>query len=258
MLGLSYTVIVLIATTIGAMTGLGGGVIIKPLFDLIGGSTASAISFYSSVSVFTMCVVSIYKQTRRGFSFDLRVLLSLSSGSIIGGFIGESFFSLTTTQFDNRQVKLIQSILLLITLLFILFYTFNKSKFKHYQLKNIFSYGLVGIFLGTISVFLGIGGGPLNVACMLILFSYSMKQAAIYSIATIFFSQIAKLSMVVAKGQLLTFDLEIIPFLIGAAIIGGYLGSCINHRLSDQKVEIAYRTLIIFLVFVTIINIFNK
>ena len=28
-----YTVIVLLATTIGAVTGLGGGVIIKPLFD---------------------------------------------------------------------------------------------------------------------------------------------------------------------------------------------------------------------------------
>lgn len=258
MLALLYTVIVLIATTIGAITGLGGGVIIKPFFDLIGGSTASAISFYSSISVFTMCVVSIYKQTRRGFSFDLRVLFSISFGSIIGGFIGETIFSLTTAQLENGQVKLIQSTLLMITLLFILFYTCNKSKFKHYQLKNIFSFVLVGIFLGTISVFLGIGGGPLNVASMLILFSYSMKQAAIYSIATIFFSQIAKLSMVVVKGQLLDFDLTVVPFLVVAAIIGGYIGSCVTHKLSDQKVETAYKTLIILLVFVTGLNIFNK
>ena len=257
MLIFSYTIIVLIATTIGAITGLGGGVIIKPLFDLIGGSTAATIGFYSSISVFTMCVVSIYKQIRRGFSFDLRVLLSTSFGSIIGGFLGETIFTFTTALFDNTQVKSIQSILLLVTLLFILFYTFNKSKFRHYQLKGIFSFSLVGIFLGTISVFLGIGGGPLNVAFMLLLFSYSMKQAAIYSIATIFFSQVSKLLMVVVKGQFMEFDLDVVPFLIVAAILGGYLGSCINHRLNDQKVEMAYKMLIILLVFVTILNIFN-
>lgn len=70
-----YTIIVLCATTIGAITGLGGGVIIKPLFDLLGADTATVIGLYSSVAVFTMCLVSIYKQLKQGFNFKLNILI---------------------------------------------------------------------------------------------------------------------------------------------------------------------------------------
>lgn len=82
-LTLIYTVIVLIATTIGATTGLGGGVIIKPLFDLLGADSPSVIGFYSSVAVFTMCLVSIYKQIKKGFQFDTPLLLGVSAGSLL-------------------------------------------------------------------------------------------------------------------------------------------------------------------------------
>ena len=52
-----YSLVIVIATVLGAIAGLGGGVIIKPLFDLIGAHQASTIGFYSSVAVFTMCIV---------------------------------------------------------------------------------------------------------------------------------------------------------------------------------------------------------
>ncbi len=50
-----YSIIVLCATMIGAITGLGGGIIIKPAFDVVGMDTTSMISVYSTVAVFTMC-----------------------------------------------------------------------------------------------------------------------------------------------------------------------------------------------------------
>ncbi|GCF94849.1 UPF0721 transmembrane protein [Enterococcus florum] len=250
-----YAVIVFVATATGAITGLGGGVIIKPLFDLIGGNTAAAISFYSSISVFTMSIVSIYKQVKRGFEFDVKRLLSISGGSVVGGFLGESIFSMAASQFTNQTIKLIQSILLLLTLVFILIYTFNKQRFKHYQIRNYAASTMVGSFLGTISVFLGIGGGPLNVALLLILFSYTMKQAVIYSIATIFFSQVSKLLMVTVTGQLADFHLSIVPVLMITAIFGGYLGTCINQRLNDRKIERLYSLLMFFLLIITLINI---
>ena len=62
-----YSIIVLCATMIGAITGLGGGIIIKPAFDFVGIDTTSMISVYSTVAVFTMCLVSIYKRSKLGF-----------------------------------------------------------------------------------------------------------------------------------------------------------------------------------------------
>ena len=65
-----HSIIVLVATTLGAIAGLGGGVIIKPFFDTLGIFNTSTIAFYSSVAVLTMSVVSIIKQIKSGFSFS--------------------------------------------------------------------------------------------------------------------------------------------------------------------------------------------
>lgn len=252
-----YTIIVLFATTIGATTGLGGGVIIKPLFDLLGADTPTVIGFYSSVAVFTMCLVSIYKQVRKGFLFDVRLLIGVSAGSLIGGYLGESLFSIATQSLSDAIVQRIQASLLLATLIIILIYAFNKSRIKHYQVNHWALAVIVGVFLGTISVFLGIGGGPLNVSLLMWLMSFSMKNAAVYSIATIFFSQLSKLASMGITGELFEFDFTILPFIIIAAIIGGYMGTFINYKLSSERIEILYNALMLALMVVSALNIYQ-
>lgn len=250
-----YIIIVLIATILGAIAGLGGGVIIKPLFDMVGIHSASAIGFYSSCAVLTMCLVSIIKQIKKGFHFDIKTIVWISLGSLVGGVLGESIFSYATKNLVNNQVKVIQALLLGITLIFILIYTLSKDKYKHYHIHNIIFIFLIGLFLGSISIFLGIGGGPLNVALLMLLFSYDMKQATIYSIATIFFSQISKLLQIIIKGQLLSFDLTLIPFLCLSAIIGGYIGTSLNQKMNNKTIEKVYMVLVISLIIICIYNI---
>ena len=50
MLYIIYTLVILTATSLGAVAGLGGGVIIKPLLDLVGAHDAATINIYSSVA----------------------------------------------------------------------------------------------------------------------------------------------------------------------------------------------------------------
>ncbi|MGO4928527.1 sulfite exporter TauE/SafE family protein [Fundicoccus sp. Sow4_D5] len=252
-----YTVIVLLATTIGAVTGLGGGVIIKPLFDLLGADTPTVIGFYSSVAVFTMCLVSIYKQIRKGFQFNGPILIGVSAGSLVGGYLGESLFSIATQSLSDAMVQRIQASLLLATLMIILIYAFNKHRIKHYQVNHWLLAVGVGVFLGTISVFLGIGGGPLNVSLLMWLMSFSMKNAAVYSIATIFFSQLSKLGSMALSGELFEFDFSLLPFIIVAAIIGGYMGTLINQKLTNQRIENLYNALMIVLMFISVLNIYQ-
>lgn len=252
---LIYIVIVLSATMSGAITGLGGGVIIKPLFDLVGFHDASTIGFYSSVAVFTMCIVSIYKQVKNGFSFNIKVVILISMGSILGGLLGEKIFNLAISSLENNQVKAIQASLLGFTLILIIFYTLNKHRIKHYNIDNKVTIIIVGFLLGTISIFLGIGGGPLNVAVMMLLFLCNMKEAAVYSIATIFFSQVSKLATIIVSGKITEFELGFIPFICVASIIGGFIGTGINQRLNNKSIEKFYNLLMILLLFISIYNI---
>lgn len=256
-LTLIYTLIVLIATTIGAITGLGGGVIIKPLFDLLGADTPTVIGFYSSVAVFTMCLVSIYKQLKKGFQFDKAVLLGVSAGSLIGGYLGESVFKIATQSLSQAMVQRTQAGLLLMTLVIILLYAFNKSKVTHYQVKTWYLAVGIGVFLGTISVFLGIGGGPLNVSLFMWLMSFNMKNAAVYSIATIFFSQVSKLGSMAMTGELFEFSFSLLPLIMLAAILGGYLGTLVNQKLADKRIEGLYNALMFVLMGISILNIYQ-
>ena len=53
-----YVVVILLANTIGAISGMGGGVIIKPALQIFNWDSVLTINFYSSVAVFTMAVSS--------------------------------------------------------------------------------------------------------------------------------------------------------------------------------------------------------
>lgn len=253
-----YILVILLATISGAIAGLGGGVIIKPVLDMIGYHNASTIGFYSSLAVFTMSIVSIYKQLKNGFRFETKTVILIALGSMLGGIVGETIFALTTASLSNRLVKVIQASLLLITLIMIIIYSLNKDKINHYQIKNPLIVLLVGLGLGAISIFLGIGGGPLNVALLMLLFSYPMKEATIYSISTIFFSQLSKLATISLSGQLLSFDLKFVPAIIITAILGGYIGTCINQRMKNKQIHQIYNFLIIILMIISTYNILTN
>lgn len=253
-----YSLIILLATTSGAIAGLGGGVIIKPLLDLVGYHDATTIGFYSSLAVFTMCIVSLYKQIKSGFKFQIKTAVMISIGSLIGGLLGEKIFNITTSMFPNHIVKIVQASLLLLTLILIFIYSINKDNIKSYHVKNDLIIIFVGLGLGVISIFLGIGGGPLNVATLMLLFSQTMKEATVYSITTIFFSQISKLGTICLAGNIASFDLSFIPAILIAAVIGGYLGTRINQRINNKQIQKFYNLLILILIGVSIYNIVNN
>ncbi|MCH1969832.1 hypothetical protein [Romboutsia hominis] len=59
-----YFLVGIIATTIGAISGIGGGVIIKPVLDTLGNYDISTISILSSFTVFSMSIVALLKSIK--------------------------------------------------------------------------------------------------------------------------------------------------------------------------------------------------
>lgn len=252
---LIYMLITGMATVIGAIAGLGGGVIIKPLFDMIGAHDPVTIGVYSSFAVFSMSIVSTFKQIKNGIKIDKKVGLFIAFGSLVGGYLGEVSFNYINSGLDSRfPIGGIQASLLFIILLLILIYTFNKDKFPSWKVESPIMIFLVGAFLGMVSVFLGIGGGPLNIATITIIFSFDIRNTVVYSIITILAAQIYKLGKILLVDGLAIYDTKPLIFIIASAIIGGYLGAITNNKLKEDKIKIVYILTIIGLMVVSLVN----
>lgn len=251
-----YFTIILIANTVGALSGMGGGVIIKPALDALSVHPLPAINFYSSAAVFTMSMVSLYRQYRGGFRVDFNRVIAIAIGSIFGGIAGNILFNVLINYYPNPdQVQLIQIFITVILLSFVVIYTVKKLKSFH--LKSTWMYFIATFGLGTVSSLLGIGGGPINVSLLVMLFSLPIKEATTYSILTIFFSQLATLTVSVSSGATANFDLSYLIAILPAAIVGGSLGSTLNQKQSEQFVSNAFVLVTLFVIILNIINAIN-
>lgn len=253
MIGILYFCVIIFANTIGAISGMGGGVLIKPIFDLINVHSVAAISFYSSVAVLTMSIVSTYKQLKNDVHVNWMFACQISIGAILGGMIGNTVFEKLLLVFsEGREVLLIQIVLTVVTLVFSFIYSKNKwSNFSFHS--SAFKMGL-GFLLGFLASLLGIGGGPINVALLMLLFNFPIKQATVYSIITIFFSQLSKIIIIVSTVDMSRYDLSMLYFIIPAAVLGGFFGSFISKKATDEQVNRIYQWVIILILMLNIYN----
>ena len=252
-----YSIIVLCATMIGAITGLGGGIIIKPAFDFVGIDTTSMISVYSTVAVFTMCLVSIYKRSKQGFHVKKQIALGLALGSIVGGKIGDVIFLHAVDNWGSQAVSATQSVILFLLIGGIILFTINKERIRTLEVTNLVAIVTIGLTVGIISVYLGIGGGPLNIALLVYFFSMKAKDAAAYSILMIFFAQIIKMGTVIRDFEKYNNVSLVILAIAIFAVLGGWIGTKIQSKLTHEAVEKLYLGLMGILVFMTAFNVFK-
>lgn len=253
MVGILYFVVIIIANTTGSISGMGGGVIIKPIFDLIGAHDVESISFYSSVAIFVMASVTITLRLIDSHNLEWKIANKISGGPVIGGVLGNVLFEICLNVFKYKDtVQLVQITLIVLTLIFAFIYT--KYEWKNYHLTNVIWYYICGIVLGFLASLLGIGGGPINVSLLMLLFSLPIKKATEYSICIIFFSQLAKLISVGTTEGYAYYDLTLLWFIVPAAIIGGLLGNKFSNILSAKSVTKVFQCMIFFIL---IINFYN-
>ena len=96
-----YFLIAILATTIGATAGVGGGIIIKPILDFLGGYNLETINMLSSFTVFSMAIVSIIKQIRYKFKLEIRKTVLIGFGSVLGGILGDIILNKTIIIVNN-------------------------------------------------------------------------------------------------------------------------------------------------------------
>ena len=152
------------ASIVGAICGIGGGVIIKPLLDAFGIASVAEISFLSGCTVLSMSCYSVVKALAAKESLvKFQTGTPLAIGAAIGGILGKNLFSmLQAMAAQPERVGGYQAVCLAIVTAATLVYSLNKKHIKTMQVKNPLVCIAVGLTLGIMSSFLGIGGGMMG------------------------------------------------------------------------------------------------
>lgn len=253
MIGVLYGAVILIATFLGAFVGLGGGVIIKPMLDLFGLHPLEQITFFSSCGVFTMSLTATAKHLINKTPMDKKRILLVAMGSTVGGYLGNVLFRTALAHAASPEiVKMVQSVCLSLLLVFVILSV--NMKWKTYHMENPFVILFAGLVLGFFAAFLGVGGGPINVAAMTLLFSFTMKDAAVYSVAVIFFSQGANLLTALITSPVATYDLKMLFFVIPSAILGGLIGAKFNRKCKEKTIQTIFTVTVSAIVLLSLYN----
>lgn len=265
-----YVCIILAATVIGAICGMGGGVIIKPLLDAVSSYSTFQIGIISGACVLAMSVSSLIKHIASKTSFKAKTVLLLSAGSVAGGLLGDLFMGLIRGALGSGAggntdsvIKIVQNGVLAVMLAFVLVYMiFLKPKNIGFHCKNGVLIALAGMLLGIISTFLDIGGGPVNICVFCLFFGMTTKEAAVNSLVTIFFAQLTKMIKQAADGSFINnvlFDgsLPVWAFavMVVFAVVGGLTGAVLNKKMSSKSIDVLYCAAIVVVIGIDIFNI---
>ncbi|ACN83298.1 membrane protein [Brachyspira hyodysenteriae] len=257
-----FLIVSLLASVIGAICGIGGGIIIKPVLDSLNVLEVSKISFLSSCTVLSMSLYTfVVSKIKHDSLVDSKVATPLALGGIIGGILGKMLFSYVIAFFNSENIAgIFQSAILILLTFFTLIFTLKNmgdKKIKSMHIQNIFLCVLIGLVLGLLSSFLGIGGGPFNIAFLYFFFSMDSKVAAQNSLYIILFSQISNVFISVADGDVLKVNIYYLIVMIIGGIGGGILGRFINKKINSNIVSKLFIILLIIILLITSYNLYN-
>lgn len=246
---LCILLIAFIGSFIGGVTGLGGGMIIKPMLDSVLGMASTTIGLYISKFISTSIVLSMSLNatrigTKNGFTFSKKVFFNLAIGLVVGSLLIE---------FISRELEpgieiLSQGILYFTVFILVLL----RNHYPHFKMqKSIVLTICVGIIIGFISAFFGIGGSAIKIPLFIICFSMSMKEAVIFSFLSSLVTEPIKLLQYGSHisefgGDYLLFAVVIAILCIPVALIGSILGLSIQNRSSNEFVANCFNGVIIY------------
>lgn len=244
------------ASIVGAICGIGGGVIIKPVLDLFGWASVSTISFLSGCTVLAMSLYSVGRSMAAGErTVDLRTGTPLAIGAAVGGVLGKQLFTaVRAASPDPDMVGGVQAVCLALVTLMTLVYTLKKAGIRTKKIDSTDLCLAIGLVLGVMSSFLGIGGGPINLVVLFYFFSMDTKTAAANSLYIILFSQIASLAATLVTHTVPPFTAHTLALMVLGGIGGGMAGRKINKRLDGRAVDRLFTVLMTVIIGISVYN----
>jgi uncharacterized membrane protein YfcA len=243
------------ASIAGAISGIGGGIIIKPLLDAVSHLSAGEINFLSGATVLSMSIVSLLRSKGSGVRLEGRRGSALAAGAVAGGLAGKELFNAALDFFSAPAlVKAVQSAILLCLTALVFFYMLNKKNVRSKNINSILFCVLTGCLMGVLSAFLGIGGGPINIMVISWAFSMDSKSCALHSLYTIFLSQAASLILTLLSGRMPPVSPPSLAVLVCGGIAGGLAGSAISGFMKNEHVDKFFSVILAAVMLLSVYN----
>lgn len=247
----------LLASTVGAVCGVGGGILIKPVLDAVSSIDVATVNFLSGATVLSMTAYSVARSIRAGSgSMDLSRDTPLAVGAAFGGLAGKQLFSAVSGLFGNPdRAGAVQAAVLCAVTAGALAYTLAKDRVATRHVESRGACVAIGLALGTCSSFLGIGGGPINLVVLFYFFSMDTKRAAASSLYIILFSQTVSTAASLLTQDLSAVNPAVLALMAACGIAGGALGRRLNARVDARFVDRLFVALMVVIIFINVYNL---
>jgi len=244
----------LLAGSIGALVGLGGGIIIVPSLLYLGTSTNIIDELTPQVAVGVSTVIMIFTGLSSTLSYlkhkvvdykaGLIFFIGSAPGGIMGAHVNKNLNAEAFSLYFGIFMVFMAIVLLVKNRLKPMLFKPGKGKIvETYKTENghSFSYGyhpLLAVFIsfvvGFSSGLFGIGGGALMVPVMMLLFFFPPHMAVATSMFMVFLSSITNSITHISLGNVnWPYAFALIP----GAWFGAKLGAFINTRLKSASLE---------------------
>jgi uncharacterized membrane protein YfcA len=251
---LLFFLIAFIPSVAGAICGIGGGIVIKPVLDMLSGNSPKVINFLSSTTVLCMTAVTLSTrllQTKKScVKLEAGRGTALALGAALGGILGKLLFQLAVTGLPGNKIGVIQSLSLLILSIGIFIYNIKQGCFEPKRITNIMVCAFWGICLGIMSTFLGIGGGPLHIPVISFFLGMDTKTTSLHVTYIVFLSQLFNFITTVVTGTIPAVSLPVIVVMIAGGIIGGWIGSQLLLRMKNRHADLTFRFFLAVVIFI--------
>lgn len=214
------------AGLLGALLGIGGGLLITPLLTLLFGVPIEQAIATSLVAIIgtSSAAASVYVEQklsdiRLGMVLELATTLGAISGALTAGLLSRRWLTILFSAFllyaGGSMVRRAANPLLPEE-------DPGKYQVRRLRLGMVFSY-----LAGGISGLLGVGGGPIKVPMMYLLMGVPLKVATATSNFMIGVTAAASAFIYYLRGNILVFP-------TAPVVVGVFLGSLLGSRLSRR------------------------
>ncbi|MFA5232907.1 MAG: sulfite exporter TauE/SafE family protein [Sulfurimonas sp.] len=222
--------------TLSGFFGIGGGTILVPMLLLLGHAIKDAIG----ISIVQMVFSSIYGSYLNNKKKTLDVPMVLTIG--IGGFFGAMLSGFIASSIDDKALE----VLFLAFAVFALGRLFFKTKVEATQkeINKVFLF-LIGLFLGTLSMLIGVGGSIILVPILVGFLHVDLKKAISAGLFFVVFSSVAGLISHSLSREIDFYSGAVIGL---SSLVGVYVGIHLKDRVDSvvqKKLLVGFYLLIV-------------
>jgi uncharacterized membrane protein YfcA len=198
---------VIIGVVMG-LTGAGGALVAIPLFMQFLGMSLKEASVYSLLAVVVASMMN-YLAQRKATQYKTAFIVIVFSA--LGSYL--------TAPYKENLPTMVVAILLALVSLYALYSVWlppKKSSTGPIIPRENFALSLtIGLLLGALTTFTGLGGGVLMLPLFLALYRYSQSQAVATSLFAVGLSSLASLIVQVARGTRFELEINLIFLMVG-------------------------------------------